>query len=141
VQSLSLSEGRIERFGELLLLHNAAHLVGAITVDAADRLEDPVQDAYREVLAACKAHGMHLYRAWNYVPRINEHTHGLERYRQFNIGRWMAFEEHFGRDLRAFMPAASGVGAHGSRFAILFIAGKTHPIYLENPSQVPSYHY
>jgi hypothetical protein len=84
---------------------------------------------------------MYLHRAWNYVPDINALTHGLERYRQFNIGRWMAFENHFGRDLRAFMPAASGVGAHGNRFAVLFIAGKTHPIYLENPSQVPAYHY
>jgi enamine deaminase RidA (YjgF/YER057c/UK114 family) len=116
-------------------------LVGAVTIDAEDRLEDPVQEVYAQVLDACKEHGMHLHRAWNYVPGINAQTHGLERYRQFNIGRWMAFEKHFGRDLRAFMPAASGVGAHGTRFALLFIAGKMHPLYLENPSQVPAYHY
>ena len=138
---LQLPQGRVERSGDMLLLSSDSLLIGAMTVDAADRLEDPVQEVYARVLAACREHGMYLHRAWNYVPGINALTHGLERYRQFNIGRWMAFEKHFGRDLRAFMPAASGVGAHGTRFAVLFIAGKTHPIYLENPSQVPAYHY
>jgi hypothetical protein len=138
---LRLPEAHIHRDGQFLLLHTSSMLVGAVTVDAEDRLEDPVQEVYAQALAACKEHGMHLHRAWNYVPGINAQSHGLERYRQFNIGRWMAFEKHFGRDLRAFMPAASGVGAHGTRFALLFIAGKTHPLYLENPSQVPAYHY
>lgn len=140
-ETISLPGGRIRRSGNLLLMSNGTHLVGATTVEAAERLEDPVQEVYAEVLAACTEHGMHLHRAWNYVPGINAHTQGLERYRQFNIGRWLAFERNFGRDLRAFMPSASGIGIHGSRFALLFIAGKTQPVYLENPSQVPAYHY
>ncbi len=140
-EELSLKGGTLSQSGRVMLLANESQLIGAAAVDAADRLEDPVQEVYADVLAACREHGMYLHRAWNFVPGINAHTHGLERYRQFNIGRWMAFEKHFGRDLRAFMPAASGVGAHGNRYAVLFIAGKTHPIYLENPSQVPAYHY
>jgi chorismate lyase/3-hydroxybenzoate synthase len=138
---LCLPGGSIERSGRLFLMCDKNRLIGAATVDAEDRLEDPVQEVYAEVLAACRDHGMYLHRAWNFVPGINAHTHGLERYRQFNIGRWLAFEKHFGRDLRAFMPAASGVGAHGKRYALLFMAGTTHPVYLENPSQVPAYHY
>lgn len=140
-EALSLKGGRVRRSGRFVLIRNETHLIGAATVDAPDRMEDPVQEVYSEALAACREHGMYLHRAWNYVPGINAHTHGLERYRQFNIGRWLAFEKHFGRDLRAFMPAASGVGAHGTRFGLLFIAGTAHPLYLENPSQVPAYHY
>ena len=39
-----------------------------------------------------------------------------------NLGRWLAFEQRFGRDLRAYMPAASGVGIRGSQFILSFIA-------------------
>ena len=138
---ISLPDAHIWRAGHLLLMKNEARLIGAATVDIADRLEDPVEEVYAQVLAVCREHGMYLHRAWNYVPDINGQSHGLEHYRQFNIGRWLAFERQFGRDLRSFMPAASGVGTTGSRFALFFIAGKTHPVYLENPSQVPAYHY
>jgi chorismate lyase/3-hydroxybenzoate synthase len=141
IEGLKLPGGSVRRSGKLLLISSPTRLIGAATVDTDDRLEDPVHDVYLEALAACKERGMCLHRAWNYVPGINAQTHGLERYRQFNIGRWLAFEKHFGRDLRSFMPAASGVGSHGNRYALLFIAGKTHPVYLENPSQVPAYHY
>lgn len=140
-ECVSLPGAQIWRTDRLLLMKNDTHLVGAATVDVPDRLEDPVEQVYTDVLKACKEHGMCLHRAWNYVPDINAYSHGLEHYRQFNIGRWLAFERQFGRDLRSFMPAASGVGTLGSRFALFFIAGKTHPVYLENPSQVPAYHY
>jgi len=125
----------------LLMLENDDNLIGALVVPAPDRLEDPVCEAYESVLKACISRNHHLHRVWNYVPRINEAGHGLERYRQFNIGRWLAFEKSYGRDLRAFMPAASAVGIDGKAVVLFFIAGKTEPLYLENPSQVPAYHY
>src|SRR5690606_23756156 len=78
---------------------------------------------------------------WNYVPYINQISEGLEHYRQFNIGRWLAFETLFGRDLRSFMPAASAVGITSNAVMLTFIAGTRQPQYLENPSQVPAYHY
>jgi chorismate lyase/3-hydroxybenzoate synthase len=138
---VALPKGRAGKSGNLITLENDSHLVGAATIDVSTRMEEPVHQIYREVLEACASRGMHLHRAWNYVPRINEVDHGLERYRQFNIGRWLAFEESFGRDLRSFMPAASAVGSEGNQFAVMFVAGKTQPQYLENPSQVPAYHY
>lgn len=140
-EKITLPQGRTSRSGDMLLVENDSHLVGAATVDVSERMEEPVQQVYQQALEACAQHGMNLHRAWNYVPRINEMDHGLERYRQFNIGRWLAFEKSFGRDLRSFMPAASAVGAEGNRFAVFFTAGRTQPKYLENPSQVPAYHY
>lgn len=125
----------------ILLLETPRNLVGAIVVPVEERLEDPSCIAYTKLLQAISSRKMHLHRVWNYVPHINHIGHGLEHYRQFNIGRWMAFEEVFGRDLRAFMPAASAVGIDDNHLTLFFIAGKTHPIYLENPSQIPAYHY
>ncbi|MEZ0386344.1 MAG: hypothetical protein ACAI34_04695, partial [Verrucomicrobium sp.] len=117
------------------------HLHGAVIVEAKGRLEEPIRQAYAKLLNIATSRGFYLHRVWNYVPRINENDHGLERYRQFNLGRWLAYEQKFGRDLRAFMPAASGVGIAGDQFILCFIAGRSHPVYLENPSQVPAYHY
>ncbi len=136
-----MAKGSMHRDDGLLLLENGSNLVGAAVVDVPDRMEEPVEKVYAQVLAACADHGMNLHRAWNYVPGINVMEHGLERYRQFNIGRWLSFEKFFGRDLRSFMPAASAVGCEGRRFALFFTAGKTQPQYLENPAQVPAYHY
>lgn len=133
--------GSIVRQNDMLLMESEHQLFGAMVISTPGRLEEPLRDAYAQVLKACTARQMYLHRVWNYVPRINAHNHELERYRQFNIGRWMAFEKHFGRDLRAHMPAASAVGITGDDTVLFFIAGKTLPVYLENPSQVPAYHY
>lgn len=126
---------------EMLLMESDSQLFGAIVIHTPERLEEALRDAYTQVLRACSQRQLHLHRVWNYIPRINDHDHELERYRQFNIGRWMAFEKHFGRDLRAYMPAASAVGITGDHTVVFFIAGQTLPVYLENPSQVPAYHY
>jgi len=126
---------------QVLLMETDQDLIGAIIIPAPGRLEEPTRQAYTQLLSSCTERGMHLHRVWNYVPDINAVTQGLENYRQFNIGRWLAFENLFGRDLRAFMPAASAVGISSPHVILVFIAGKTQPVYLENPSQIPAYHY
>jgi chorismate lyase / 3-hydroxybenzoate synthase len=141
IETLRFPQGKIAQEDPLLLIEEGDMIFGATVAKAPDRLEEPVREAYSHILKACTERGMHLHRVWNYVPDINAQNQGLERYRQFNIGRWLAFEKHFGRDLRAFMPAASAVGMPGKCASFFFIAGKTEPIYLENPSQVPAYHY
>ena len=114
-------------------------LIGAAIIDGTEHLEESAEHVYRELLTLCD--GWHLHRVWNYVPQINQAQAGLERYQQFNIGRWVAFEERFGRDLRSYMPAASAVGVGGNQLAVLFSAGKRRPVFFENPNQVPAYHY
>jgi hypothetical protein len=132
--------GAVLRWCEpFLVTEEEDRLVGAALVEITDRLEDPVEILYNRLLEITR--DWHLYRIWNFVPEINATHHGLEHYRQFNIGRWAAFEGRFGRDLRAYMPAASAVGIRGRHFVVMFKAGKTKPLYFENPSQVPAYHY
>ena len=135
----ALPGGHVRSEDGFLLLENDDLLLGAALIDATGRLEDPVEQTYVKMLQLTA--GRHLYRMWNYLPGINCVRSGLERYRQFNIGRWSAFESFFGRDLRAFMPAATAVGMDGDQAAVLFLAGRDQPEILENPSQIPAYHY
>lgn len=138
-ESIGSTTIRPRQEGAFVLGEEDGLLVGAVVVDVREHLEGTTEKIYRELLNHC--HGWHLHRVWNYVPQINEMQAGLERYQQFNIGRWVAFEERFGRDLRSYMPAASAVGIDGHHLAIVFTAGRHRPVFFENPSQVPAYHY
>ncbi len=111
-----------------------------VAADDAD-LTGAAYRAYADVFAALRACGQRqLLRVWNYLPRINADGGGLERYRQFNIGRQQAFIEA-GCDRFESAPAASAVGTRGSELGVRFLAGRAAPRALENPRQVPAYRY
>lgn len=133
---------RSGRTGRVRWRDDGRWLFGQLDVATDDGpLDEPAREAYLEVFAALAAAGCpHLLRLWNYVPRINEVTHGLERYRQFNVGRQRAFVEA-GRDAFDGAPAACAVGASGRALAIRFIAARTPPRPVENPRQVSAYRY
>lgn len=100
--------------------------------------------AYRDVFTALRDCGLpHLLRLWNYLPRINADGGGLERYRQFNIGRQQAFIDA-GRDAFEGAPAACALGTTGAQaggLALRFLAGRVPPQPVENPRQVSAYRY
>ena len=122
-------------------MENEDGLVAAGIMDCSGRLEVPTQNLYTQLLQLCLKKQMTLHRVWQFIPSINKISEGLEHYRQFNIGRWLAFETCFGRDLRSHMPAASAVGINGDSLVLYFTAGRAQPLYFENPAQVPAYHY
>ena len=53
----------------------------------------------------------------------------------------MRFEARLGGRFEQKLPAASSVGSHGDRLDVIFVAGEAAPRHLENPEQVPAYHY
>ena len=83
----------------------------------------------------------HLYRVWNYVPRINEIVDGLENYRAFNAGRHKAFIAAYGPEFARRLPAASALGTPGGCLALVFLAGPGPVQYVENPEQIPAFQY
>ena len=109
-------------------------------------LQQATESAYRQVFALLDAlHYPYLFRFWNYMADINSHSFGLERYRQFNLGRQDAFLAH-GRDVAGNVPAACALGFGQGRSAqgpltIAFLAGRVAPLNLENPRQVSAYEY
>lgn len=118
--------------GDLLVGH-AQEPFDEATVEAASRR------LYDRVLKACN--GRRLYRAWNYVPRINAYKDGLEHYRAFCKGRSLAFEASHGAGYEVRLPAASAVGSDGRTLDVVFAAGLKTPRHVENPEQVPAYRY
>ena len=109
--------------------------------EAAGQLDELVQGAYANIFQALESAGVpHLLRLWNYLPNINREQLGLERYRQFNLGRQQAFL-NAKRDAFAGAPAACALGTFGGPMRIRFLAGRVAPVPLENPRQVPAWRY
>ena len=124
-------------------------LFGVINLDEAefaavtDRppLQAASEAAYDRIFRLLDAQALpHLWRVWNYMADINAETHGLERYRQFNIGRRDAFIGHH-RSAAGNVPAACAIGLAGGPLSIAFLAGSTAAVPFENPRQVSAYHY
>ena len=144
--SAPLSSGEAEgiawrRSGDLLF--------GVIDIDeAAVRAEPPCtplqqasNDAYARIFRLLDAQGLpHLWRLWNYMADINGESHGLERYRQFNMGRGDAFEAG-ARSVVGRVPAACALGVAGGPLTIAFLAGATPIVPVENPRQVSAFLY
>jgi enamine deaminase RidA (YjgF/YER057c/UK114 family) len=119
-------------------------MLGAIDLDEAverQGLAALSRRAYHDLFQSLEETGCaHLLRIWNYLPQINGDGGGLERYRQFNLGRQQAFVEA-GQAVYEGAPAACALGIHQGALCIRFLAGRTAPLPIENPRQVSAYHY
>ena len=135
--------------GRLRYRHNQHVLLGYIAVDESDfpacagigSIQQATQAVYAAIFDAIDRAGFaNLVRCWNYLPRINECEDGLERYRQFNIGRKDAFDgAHRTCPTRA--PSACALGTPGGQLIVHFLASNVEPRAIENPRQVSAYHY
>lgn len=138
---------RYRHDGEILFGEIALSETSFAATDGASPLQQATELAYREVFELLDATGFpHLYRFWNYMPEINVHSYGLERYRQFNQGRqaafaaWRAGIGENGRDV-ANIPAACALGTSGGPLCIAFLAGRVKPLRIENSRQISAYDY
>jgi chorismate lyase / 3-hydroxybenzoate synthase len=135
------------RLGAAHYAWSDTYLFGSIAPQAFADL--PLQEAtrltYDAVFAVLARTGYrYLLRAWNYVPAINREADepgGLERYRQFNLGRAASFDAaqaptHEGA------PAACALGTEeGGALCVYFLAMRQPPEPIENPRQVSAYRY
>jgi len=145
LSSVDCHEGRDEgiawrRAGDIL--YGVIELDEAEFADAARTpLQAASETAYRRIFRLLDAQGLpELWRVWNYLAGINNETHGLERYRQFNTGRQDAFLA-CKRGATGNVPAACALGLSGGPLSIAFLAGNVPAVPVENPRQVSAYHY
>lgn len=125
------------------VLYGVIELDEALFVGESGRspLQAASEEAYRCLFRLLEAQELpHLWRVWNYLADINGESYGLERYRQFNIGRQDAFLE-FSRGATGNVPAACALGLAGGPLSIAFMAGATPALAVENPRQVSAYNY
>lgn len=104
-------------------------------------LQQATEAAYRQIFALLdKLRFPHAFRFWNYITDINAHSFGLERYRQFNLGRQDAFIAH-DRKVTGNVPAACALGSAHGPLTIAFLAGRVAPLSIENPRQTSACEY
>jgi len=145
-----LNQGQV---GDVQYRHDADVLFGVVLVSEAQFVAQPdktplqqaTESAYRQIFSLLESLDYpYLFRFWNYIADINTHSFGLERYRQFNLGRQEAFLAH-GREVVGNVPAACalGFGQHSetATLTIAFLAGRAAPRNIENPRQISAYQY
>ena len=104
-------------------------------------LQHATESAYRQIFTLLdELQHPFTYRFWNYMSDINGISHGLERYRQFNLGRQEAYLA-CGREVQGELPAACALGLAEGPLAIAFLAGRTPALAIENPRQISAYEY
>ncbi len=135
--------------GGLRYRHNSDFLFGWISLSeqgcapAPDMspLEAVSRRAYDALFAVQEKTGFtHLLRCWNYLPGINVDGGGLERYRQFNIGR----QDAFIAARQAWLdgsPSACALGSAEGELVVYFLAGRQSALSIENPRQTSAYRY
>jgi enamine deaminase RidA (YjgF/YER057c/UK114 family) len=98
--------------------------------------------AYLEIFDCLEALGFPtVARFWNYLPDINRVTHGVERYRQFNIGRQNAFLAHQRTVVGAAPPACALGCSSGSPLSVIFLATSASVSSIANPRQINAFEY
>ena len=80
-----------------------------------------------------------MIRVWNYLPWINRHDDGLERYQSFCVGRHQAIDTSVGYE--SHLPAATAIGTHDDHVLVYFLAAREDGIQIENPRQVSAFAY
>jgi chorismate lyase/3-hydroxybenzoate synthase len=113
---------------------------GALSPDQFEEATIFAYGAIAEELAESSAR--HPVRFWNYIPRIHRVCDdGLDRYMNFNAGRYEAFRRWFGPDNLDRLPTASGIGHDGEDLIIDVLATDVEGIAVDNPSQIPPVRY
>ena len=137
---------RSGRQGAIHYRENDSLLFGSLSLaetspDARPPLQLSAEAAYQAIFELLKARDFSaVLRFWNYFPAINQESHQIERYRQFNIGRQDAFIAH-GRSVIDNVPAACALGTASGGLHVAFLATRAHVMGIENPRQLAAYHY
>lgn len=127
------SEGRL-RYAEA-----DGFLYVSAVVPPSVRYAEAVRALYAELFALTRRMGYPtICRLWHYIGHINGTTaDGLETYRDFCVGRALAFEE-----VSTAMPPASAVGSAHEGIGLFLLATRSGGLTaIENPLQVPAYRY
>jgi enamine deaminase RidA (YjgF/YER057c/UK114 family) len=116
-------------------------LFGCLELDSYGRLDQASCAAYIRIFDFIDAVGYtQLLRVWHYFPGINADAGGLERYRQFNVGRYEAFLAK-GRVIEQHAPAACALGSRSGPLVVYFLATRRGGRPIENPRQTSAYRY
>ena len=100
-------------------------------------LQAGVDRIYREIPPLLAQHGYpHAIKLWHFVADLNLGEGPMERYQRFCVAR----APHLAADRQ--LPAATAIGGpQGCPLSVILLAGREPVTAIENPRQVPAYHY
>ena len=127
--------------GDIYYRSTSALIFGRILI-ASDNgsIESITQNIYRQINQLQQELDYpQMIRIWNYLPWINRHDDGMERYQSFCVGRHQAIDTSQG--FEAHLPAATAVGTQDDNILVYFLAAREEGIQIENPMQVSAFDY
>ena len=131
-----------DRDGAIGFAHDGEVLMGHLTLLECEL--EPIAAAtfraYAQIAAFLDRQGYpSLLRCWNYLHDINAGDADRERYKQFCVGRFQALSTAPGFERQ--LPAGTAIGMAEPGLVIYFLAAKAPGQQVENPRQVPAFHY
>lgn len=115
-------------------------IMASCCMEESGDLSEDTRIAYENLLKTVKSRGYpHLLRAWNYIANINEGEGDSERYKQFCLGRHLAFDNTGVK--KDDYPAASALGHSANNITIYLISARHPGRHIENPNQQSAYTY
>jgi len=125
--------------GSLQIALTDTLLFGAIE-EQCNQLEKRSYELYKQLIKQTRQNSMpHIYRMWNEIPNINLEENGIERYKQFCLGRSLAFADSSWEN--SALPAATAVGSTDKNLNVYFLSGNVNCQQIENPDQVSAFKY
>jgi chorismatase len=128
-------------FDNITYGHDGEYVFCATHIPETADYPTATETAYSALLELLTSLGYpQIFRIWHYMSDINaDSPRGMEVYREFCVGRAKVLERH---GMSHDMPAATVIGAHGGGVFLYLLAcrGGTQ-VNIENPRQVPAYHY
>jgi len=129
------------KIGDIHFRSTSAFIFGQILISSdSDSMESLTQSIYQQISQL--QHQLSfpkMIRVWNYLPWINRHDDGLERYQSFCVGRHQAIDTS--RGFETHLPAATAVGTNDGGVLVYFLAAREDGIQIENPRQVSAFAY
>lgn len=130
------------RDGAIGFAHDGEVLIGHLTLLECEL--DPIAAAtfraYAQIVAFLERQGYpSLLRCWNYLHEINRGDADGERYKQFCVGRYQALASAPAFERQP--PAGTAIGMAQPGVVIYFLAGRAPGVGVENPRQLPAFHY
>ncbi|HEC26134.1 MAG TPA: hypothetical protein ENI67_01820 [Gammaproteobacteria bacterium] len=129
------------KLGDIHYRRTSTLIFGRIMVDNGnDSIESITQNIYQQISRLQQELNYpQMIRMWNYLPWINRHDDGMERYQSFCVGRHQAIDTS--RGFESHLSAATAVGTHDNNVLVYFIAAREDGIQIENPLQVSAFDY
>lgn len=128
-------------FGEIQYRRTSALIFGQLLMTSdSGSMESLTQRIYQQISQLQQELSFEkMIRVWNYLPWINRHDGGLERYQSFCVGRHQAIDTSNGYE--SHLPAATAVGTHDGNILVYFLAAREDGMQIENPRQVSAFAY